>query len=85
MGEITIALTPEKGIAMNVNDFVKQQWTQTLRTMLRDYRYQFPEDTRSDKDVLHDLMKNLVQTGMIQVTADGKLSLPTIFENSEPV
>lgn len=70
---------------MNVNDFVKQQWTQTLRTMLRDYRYQFPEDTRSDKDVLHDLMKNLVQTGMIQVTADGKLSLPTIFENSEPV
>ncbi len=62
--------------------FVKQQWTQFLRTLLADYRREFPEDTRSDSEVLYALLERLHKAGRIG-KVDGKFIQPTIMDDTQ--
>lgn len=55
----------------------KDDWTDILRLMLAGFRNMYPDDERSDWELLSSLMDYFVETGTIQ-KCGGKYLLPKI-------
>ena len=57
---------------------IKKQWALKLRFMIDEYREKKPDNTKSDTELLHWLMDQLVEAGFI-IEENGKHILPEII------
>ena len=57
---------------------IKKQWDLKLQYMIDEYREKNPYDTKSDTELLHWLMDQLVEVGFI-IEENGKHILPEIM------
>lgn len=50
----------------NSQTLIGQQWKVFLSSLLTEYKAECPDDTRSDKEILTDLMEYWTQEGLIK-------------------
>jgi len=59
-------------------DEQRDKWHQLLSALLVEFRCRFPNDKRSDPDILASLMQYLSEDGIVSKNDDGKWVLPEL-------
>ncbi len=59
----------------------KKQWYAMLNHMLEEYREGNPDDSRTDLEIINDLMEYFAESGLVK-KKDGKYVIPRLTDNA---
>ena len=68
---------------VNENDRIMDEWHELFSVMLADYKAQFPDDERQDKEILEDICDHFVKSGLIKKNEDGKFLVGRIISSPD--